>query len=52
MKDQWNYENSYVGVLFCDTVFDPPPLQDLSSLYDQLCVSLQRVPSQRQHILP
>lgn len=25
--------------------------QDMSSLHDELCVSLQRVPSQRQHIL-
>lgn len=25
--------------------------QDLSSLHDQLCVPLQRVPSQRQHVL-
>lgn len=42
----------YVPILFHGTVFEPPPPQDLSSLYDQLCVSLQRVPSQRQHILP
>lgn len=29
----------------------PFPQQDLPSLHDQLCVPLQRVPSQRQHIL-
>lgn len=44
---QWNISSCH-----CSSHSLSLPLQNLSSLYDQLRVSLQRVPPQRQHILP